>query len=76
MVMNTMVMAPQQLLERATALARSSRSMEIMDLAMILHGYLELTRLDPANGTYRKSMEDAASSLAEAVPCEVFAQAG
>jgi hypothetical protein len=59
-------MAPQQLLEQATALARSARDLDIMDRATILHGYLEMTRLDPTNGTYRKSMEEAAVSLQEA----------
>lgn len=64
--MSTTAMAPQQILERATALAKTDGNLEIMDRVTILHGYLELTRLDPTNGQYRQSMEDAASSLVEA----------
>jgi hypothetical protein len=65
-VMSTAVIAPEELLERATALAKSERNIEIMDRTAILHGYLELTRLDPNNTTYRKNVEDAAASLLQA----------
>jgi len=37
-----------------------------MDRVTILHGYLELTRLDPGNRAYLKSAEDAATSLLQA----------
>jgi hypothetical protein len=58
--------APEELLERAMALAKSDRNMDIMDRTTILHGYLELRRLDPNNRTYRKNVEEAAASLLEA----------
>ena len=56
----------EELLERATVLAKSERNIEIMDRTAILHGYVELTRLDPNNTTYRKNVEDAAASLLQA----------
>jgi len=56
-------MAPEELLERATALAKSARNIEIIDRTAILHGYLELIRLDPDNTTYRRNVEEAAASL-------------
>jgi hypothetical protein len=65
--MSTIGLTAKELLERATALAESGRSLEIMDRATVLHGYLELARLDPDNGTYRKDIEDAAASLQELV---------
>jgi len=64
--MSKAAIAPEELLERATALARSEHNIEIMDRTAILHGYLELTRLDPNNTTYRKNVEDAAASLLKA----------
>jgi hypothetical protein len=64
--MSKAVIAPEELLERATALAKSERNIEIMERTAILHGYLELTRLDPNNTTYRKNVEDAAASLLQA----------
>jgi len=64
--MSNAAMAPEELLERATALAKSERNIEIMERTAILHGYLELTRLDPNNTSYRKNVEDAAASLLQA----------
>jgi hypothetical protein len=59
--------APDELLEQTTLLAKSQRNLDIMDRATILHGYMQLTRLDPNNDAYRKSVEDAAASLRQAV---------
>src|SRR5438128_1269686 len=64
--MSTIVVAPEELLARAMVLAEFSRNLEIMDSAAILHGYLELTRLDPNNDTYRKDVEEAAANLLQA----------
>ena len=64
--MSKAVMAPEELLERVKALVKSERNLEIMDRTAILHGYLELTRLDPNNTTYLKNVEDAAASLLQA----------
>jgi len=64
--MSKAVMAFEELLERATTLAKSERNIEIMERTAILHGYLELTRLDPNNTSYRKNVEDAAASLLQA----------
>jgi hypothetical protein len=61
--MSTTVTETDELLEHTTALAKSHRNLEIMDRAAILHGYMQLTRLDPTNDTYRKSVEDAAARL-------------
>jgi hypothetical protein len=55
--------SPEELLERATALARSENNLEIIDRAAILRGYLEIRTLDPENGIYRKNVEDAVTSL-------------
>jgi len=63
--MSRTALTAEELLERATALAESERNLEIMDRATVLHGYLELTRLDPNNSTYRKDVEDAVASLQE-----------
>ena len=65
-VMCTTGLSVKELLERATALAESER-LEIMDRATVLHGYVELAGLDPNNGTYRKSVEDAVTNLQELV---------
>jgi hypothetical protein len=62
----SVTMAPEELLERATSLAKSDRNMEIMDRTTILHGSLELRRLDPNNGAYRKNVEEAAARLMQA----------
>jgi len=64
--MCTTGLSVKELLERATALAESER-LEIMDRATVLHGYVELAGLDPNNGTYRKSVEDAVTNLQELV---------
>jgi hypothetical protein len=64
--MSKAVMVPEELLERVKALAKSKRNLEIMDRTAILHGYLELIRLDPNNTSYRKNVEDAAASLLQA----------
>ena len=55
--------SPEELLVRATELAKSERNIEIMDRATILRGYLEIRTLDPENGIYRKNVEDAVTSL-------------
>jgi len=65
--MSTAALTAEELLERATALAESERNLEIMDRATLLHGYLELARLDPDNGAYRKDVQDAVTSLQEVV---------
>ena len=65
--MSTTALTARDLLERATALAESEGSLEIMDRASVLHGYLELVRLDPDNGAYRQSVEEAVASLQQLV---------
>ena len=55
--------SPEELLERATELAKSERNIDILDGATILRGYLEIRTLDPENGIYRKNVEDAFASL-------------
>lgn len=60
--MSTMI-SPEELLERATELAKSERNIDIIDRAAILRGYLEIRTLDPENGIYRKNVEDAVTSL-------------
>ena len=55
----------EELLELAIALAKSSHNLEMMERATVLHGYLELTKLDPHNYTYRKKVQDAVASLLE-----------
>jgi hypothetical protein len=62
----SVIIAPEELLDRATALAKSDRNMEIMDRTTILHGYIELSRLAPENSAYRKDVEAAAARLLEA----------
>src|SRR5207249_1610813 len=56
-------MAPEELLDRATAFVKSHRNMEMLDRATILRGYLGLTKLDPDNGAYRKYVEEAFTHL-------------
>jgi hypothetical protein len=65
--MSTTPLTAEELLQRATALAESERNLEVMDRATVLHGYLELARLDPNNGTYRKDVQDAVMSLQKLV---------
>jgi hypothetical protein len=57
------MISPEELLERATELAKSERNIDIIDRAAILRGYLEIRTLDPENGIYRKNVEDAVTSL-------------
>ena len=64
--MGTIGMAPEELLVVARALAKSDRNLEIMDSAAILHGYLEIRKLDPNNDRYRQNVENAAASLRQA----------
>jgi hypothetical protein len=54
-------------LQQAIALAKSSRNMEIMDRAAILHLYIELVKDDPTNCTYRKDLEYAVDRLQKVV---------
>jgi hypothetical protein len=65
--MSTTVLTVEEVLERATALAQSERNLEMMDRLTVLHGYVELARLDPNNGTYRKDVQTALMSLQELV---------
>jgi hypothetical protein len=65
--MSTRALNAEELLERATALAQSERNLEIMDRVTVLHGYIELARLDPNNGTYRKDVQEALTSLQELI---------
>jgi hypothetical protein len=65
--MSTTAIVAEELLERATVLAESERNLEMMDRATLLHVYLELARLDPNNGRYRKDVEDAAMRLQELI---------
>jgi len=67
--MNTIEIPAEGLLRQATALAEVSQSLEIMDLTAILHGYLELVKLDPTNLTYRQNVEDAVATLLPMVEC-------
>ena len=61
--MNSSAFRAEELLERATALAKSNRNLELMDRATVLHGYLQLTRLDPNNKTYQETLEYAVAIL-------------
>jgi hypothetical protein len=61
--MNTSELAAEGVLQQAIVLAEGSGNLEIMDLTAILHGYLELTKLDPTNHAYRKNVEDAVATL-------------
>ena len=65
--MSLTLTAADELLEHTTALAKSHRNLEIMDRTAILHGYMQLSRLDPENGAYQKNVEDAAASLRQMV---------
>src|SRR5688572_4219636 len=57
--MNTIMRAPEEIVERAAALAKSDRNMDMMDCVTVLRGYLSLRTLDPENGMYRGKVEDA-----------------
>jgi len=59
--------APEELPDRATALVKSHRNMEMMDGATILRGYIGLTMLDPDNGAYRKYVEEASARLLQLI---------
>jgi hypothetical protein len=54
---------------QATAQAKVGRDLEIMERTAILHGYLELSKLDSTNQTYQKNIDDAVASLLETVEC-------
>ena len=59
-------MSPEQLLEKATELAKTDNNLDMMDRITMLRGYLGLRTLDPENGSYRKNVEDAVTSLLQA----------
>ena len=61
--MSTSIVSPEELLERATELAKSDGNLDMIDRITMLHGYLGLRTLDPENGSYRKNVEDAVTSL-------------
>jgi hypothetical protein len=67
--MSTTEMAAEELLQQATALAKAAPNLEIMDRIAILHGYLELSKMDSTNQTYRKNIDDAVASLLATVEC-------
>jgi len=60
------VLSPEKLLEKATELAKTDHNLDMMDRITMLRGYLGLRTLDPENGSYRKNVEDAVSSLLQA----------
>ena len=64
--MSDSVVSPEELLEKATELAKSDQNLDMMDRITMLRGYLGLRTLDPENGTYRKNVEDAVASLLQA----------
>jgi hypothetical protein len=61
--MSNSTVSPEELLERATELAKSDGNLDMMDRTTMLRGYLGLRTLDPENGSYKKNVEDAVSSL-------------
>jgi hypothetical protein len=61
--MSISVISPEELLEKATELAKSDQNLDMMDRITMLRGYLGLRTLDPENGSYRKNVEDAVASL-------------
>jgi hypothetical protein len=64
--MSNSVVSPEELLEKATELAKSDHNLDMMDRITMLRGYLGLRTLDPENGSYRKNVEDAVASLLQA----------
>ena len=64
--MTTRPIDVEKLLERATALAKSARNLEIMDWVMILHGYVELRTLQSTNFIYGKKVDEAINGLLQA----------
>jgi hypothetical protein len=64
--MSITTVSPEELLERATELAKSDGNLDMMDRITVLRGYLGLRTLDPENGNYRKNVEDAVDRLLEA----------
>ena len=64
--MSTSTVSPEELLEKATELAKSDRNLDMMDRITMLRGYLGLRTLDPENGSYRRNVEDAVDRLLQA----------
>ena len=64
--MSMSTVSPEDLLEKATQLAKSDTNMDMMDRITMLRGYLGLRTLDPENGSYMKNVEDAVASLLQA----------
>ena len=61
--MSMSIVSPEDLLEKATQLAKSDTNLDMMDRITMLRGYLGLRTLDPQNGSYMKNVEDAVASL-------------
>jgi hypothetical protein len=64
--MSKTTISAEELLEKATKLAKSDRNLDMMDRVTTLRGYLGLRTLDPENGSYIKNVEDAVTSLLQA----------
>jgi hypothetical protein len=64
--MSMSTVSPEDLLEKATQLAKSDTNLDMMDHITMLRGYLGLRTLDPQNGSYMKNVEDAVASLLQA----------
>ena len=69
--MSTTESDAERLLEQAQTLAKATGSLEIMDCIAILHGYLQLSKLDSTNSLYIKDIEHSLTSLQKAVECRV-----
>jgi hypothetical protein len=57
---------PVEILERTAALAETDHNLEMMDCAAVLHGYLELSALDPDDAKRKRDVDDAVGRLLEA----------
>jgi hypothetical protein len=61
--MNTSI---AEILDRAKALAKSDRNLDMMDRVTLLHGYVGLSTLHPEDSKFQKHVEDAVVGLLEA----------
>jgi hypothetical protein len=61
--MNTTMMDPKDLLEKAMTLAATDANLEMMDFVTRLRGYIGLAALVPENVTFQREAEEAAQTL-------------
>ena len=66
MIEHVMKTTVAEILDRAKALAKADRNLDMMDRVTLLHGYVGLSTLHPEDVSFRKDVDNAGAGLLEA----------